>query len=91
MANVPAFFNRTKLGEGASSQPSGSKRGAPTLDTQKQGDKANPAQEDSRVQKRQRVLKKGQSSTGLTTRALGEIGASIASDEELRAWRAYLT
>ena len=89
MTNVPAFFNRTKLntGEGASAQPSGSKRGAPALDTQKLGDKANPTLEDSRVPKKQRVLKK-QSSSGLSTRALGEIGASNASDDELRAWRA---
>ena len=92
MTNVPTFLNRTKLntGEGASSQPSGSKQGVSVLDTQKQGDKANPTLEDSRGPKKQRAAKKQHlsQSTSLSTRALGEIGASIASDEELRAWRA---
>ena len=90
MANVPTFLNRTKLntGEGASSQPLGSKRGASFLDSQKQGDKTNPSLEESRGPKKHRAVKKQQSSTSLSTKALGEIGASIASDDELRAWRA---
>ena len=92
MANVPTFLNRTKLnlGEGASSQPSGSKRGAPGHDVPKQGDKHDLVLEDSRDPKKRRAVKKGGalSSTSLSSRALGEIGASIASDEELRAWRA---
>ena len=92
MANVPTFLQRTKLnlGEGASSQPSGSKRGAPGLDVPKQGDRPDPTLEDSRDPKKRRAVKKQQtlSSNSLSSRALGEIGASIASDEELRAWRA---
>lgn len=92
MANVPTFLQRTILntGEGASSKPSGSKRGASELGAPKQGDKPDPALESSRGPKKLRVTKKQtpSQSTSLSTRALGEIGASIASDEELRAWRA---
>ena len=40
------------------------------------------------AQKKQRAANKQHSSTSLSARALGEIGASIASDDELRSWRA---
>ena len=92
MANIPTLLQRTKLnsGEGASSQPSASKRGGPGLDTSKQGDRPDPALEDSRGPKKQRATKRQNTSqsTSLSTRAPGEIGASIVSDDELRAWRA---
>ena len=88
MANIPTFLQRTKFvaGEGASSQPVGTKRGASVLDASKQGDKSAPASEKL---KKLRASKKHLSqSTDLSSRALGQIGASIASDEELKAWRA---
>ena len=92
MTSIPTFLQRTKLNsrEGASSQPSASKRGAPGLDVQKQGDRPDPALEDSRGPKKQRATKRQNisQSTSLSSRALGEIGASIVSDDELRAWRA---
>ena len=92
MTSVPTFLQRTKLnsGEGASSQPSTSKRGAPGLDIPKQGERPDPALEDSRGPKKQRATKRQNipPSTSLSSRALGEIGASIASDDEQRAWRA---
>ena len=89
MANIPTFLQRTKFdsGEGASSQPAGTKRGASVLDAAKQGDKSAPASEKLkklRATKRQNLSQ----STDLSSRALGQIGASIASDEELKAWRA---
>ena len=77
-------------GEGASPKPSSSKWGASVLVPQKQSDKSDPTPEETRVPKKVRAGKRQNTSqsTSLAARALGEIGESIVSDDELRAWRA---